>query len=119
MATAVIQPIEASKTQQRLPVSEWNQFIELISFTDRILRVHCMHRWSFPITSPKKAPVDNQQMATSYSEVHAGRHSMRAFDSHQTCPKCGTERFYNSKTMKPGPMYRRRVRPTHQVHTTA
>ncbi len=29
-----------------------------------------------------------------------------AFDAHQTCFKCSTERFYNTRTLQAGPLYR-------------
>lgn len=31
------------------------------------------------------------------------------FDAHQTCFKCMTQRFYNTQTLKAGPLYRSRV----------
>lgn len=34
------------------------------------------------------------------------------YDAHQTCFKCMTERFYNTQTLQPGPLYRRRIPET-------
>jgi hypothetical protein len=36
------------------------------------------------------------------------------FDAHQTCFKCMTERFYNTRTLQAGPLYRTRVSGTQE-----
>lgn len=35
--------------------------------------------------------------------------SQEGFDAHQTCFKCNTERFYNTRLLQAGPLYRVRV----------
>jgi hypothetical protein len=34
---------------------------------------------------------------------------LEGFDAHQTCFKCNTERFYDTRLLQPGPLYRVRV----------
>jgi hypothetical protein len=54
----------------------------------------CRHEWGFPISS--------EDMREYYQMV--GK------DSHQTCTICGRQRFFDFETLKPGPMFMRRVK---------
>jgi hypothetical protein len=62
----------------------------VLGFRRILLRLACpRHAWNWPRLIP--------------GESHQG------FDAHQTCFKCNTERFYNSRLLKPGPLYRVRT----------
>jgi hypothetical protein len=67
--------------------------IRLVAGFHRVwLKLACpFHRWNWP------------------RPVQAGK--PYGFDAHQTCFKCTTERFYNTSTLKAGPLYRSQVPP--------
>lgn len=52
-----------------------------------LLELCCSHKWSWP-------------------SANADQSVIEGFDSHQNCSKCATERLFNSKSWKAGPMYR-------------
>jgi len=57
------------------------------------LRLACpIHSWNWPRPIQGKTP--------------------EGFDAHETCFKCGTQRFYNTTRLKAGPLYRTRVAGT-------
>jgi len=47
----------------------------------------CNHLWSWPINNEDGL-------------VHEG------YNAHQNCPKCASQRLFNSTVWKPGPIYR-------------
>jgi len=52
-----------------------------------LLELCCSHKWSWPSANGNQSVIDG-------------------FDSHQNCSECATERLFNSKSWKAGPMYR-------------
>ena len=96
MATMVaeLEPLDATAFKTAYPS------IELLGRVDGfIVNRACSHKWSFP--QALKASIDNQTADKIAYPI--------GFDSHQTCPSCGTERFFNYETMTPGPLFRRRI----------
>jgi hypothetical protein len=56
----------------------------------------CEHRWSFPQT-------DRRGMSAVYA-------ANAPYDSHQQCPDCGAMRLFDSKEMKAGPFFTKKVK---------
>lgn len=80
-----ISGLSAHRIQQR---SKCEQPYRILHVVDRaFLKVRCPnHEWGWPRIADTEKPV--------------------GFDAHQVCFKCTTERFFNSRLWKPGPMYR-------------
>lgn len=67
--------------------------IQFLSIREKLLLTFtgCRnHNWSFPQTS--------EEMKKAYA-------ANAPYDSHQQCPKCGSMRLYNQKTMEGGPIF--------------
>ena len=61
--------------------------IKLVRGLDLVLlELSCLHKWSWPSANTNESVIEE-------------------FDSHQNCSKCATERLFNSKSWKAGPMY--------------
>jgi hypothetical protein len=59
----------------------------IVGFERLLVRLACpSHVWSWP------RPIPGEKVDR--------------FDAHQTCFKCSTERFYNTSTLRAGPLYR-------------
>ncbi|HZP06393.1 MAG TPA: hypothetical protein VFB43_15960 [Terracidiphilus sp.] len=68
---------------------EHSEHIRLVHGFHRVLlKLTCpSHRWNWP------RPIQGEKPD--------------GFDAHQTCFKCMTERFYNTRTLQAGPLFRR------------
>jgi hypothetical protein len=87
-----------SSSKDRTPAPQPNQ-PEGIRFVLGIhrfwLKLSCpSHQWNWP------RPIQGDKPS--------------GFDAHQTCFKCMTERFYNTRTLQAGPLYRTRVSGTEE-----
>ncbi len=67
-----------------------SEYIHLVLGLRRVLLMLACpsHRWNWPRPIPSAERPDG-------------------YDAHQTCFKCMTERFYNTRTLQAGPLFRR------------
>ena len=83
---AVRSALRAQIPRAHLEHSEHIRFV--LGFRRILLKLTCpSHRWNWP------RPIQGQRPD--------------GFDAHQTCFKCMTERFYNTRTLQAGPLFRR------------
>lgn len=80
-----------ARIRTRPPQLEPTANIRLVlGFHKLLLKLACpSHAWNWP------RPIQGERLD--------------GFDAHQTCFKCLTQRFYNTQTLKAGPLYRSRV----------
>jgi len=92
---AQVFPIYAKLSRRllRMAAPRADQPIHVIAGLDRIrLFLDCpRHAWAWP--------------RSNRDEHYPG------FDSHQTCSKCSSKRFFDSRRWRSGPLYRSRHKP--------